>query len=155
MNKNLTKLINEMVGVDQDLRLQAKPGKELINYMIYAIDAVHNYRIKEIVKNYGYPIQRMIGPKGMSDFWLLIQHQDYDLKLQEECLKNCDFSPENKAYLVDRVLVNKGQKQLYGTQLGQSIEDQKNVDKRRKSVGLEPLKQYLEKVAKFQRRYGK
>lgn len=142
-----------MVGVDQDLRLQAKPGKELINYMIYAIDAVHNYRIKDIIKNYGYPTQKMIGAKGMSDFWLLIQHQDYDLKLQEECSKNCDFSPENKAYLVDRILVNNGLKQRYGTQLNQPIEDQKNVDERRKSVGLESLAQYLAKVARWQRQH--
>ena len=54
--------------------------------------------------------------------------------------------------MTDRVEINKGKKQIYGTQVtynsqGQAypkpLLDSVNVDKRRAEVGLEPLEQYL------------
>lgn len=132
-----------MMKVDQGLRHKAKPGKELINYLIYAVDNVHNFRIKEIIKKYGYPKKALLGKETMRAFWLLIQHQDDDLDLQEKCLKYCDFDSDNKAYLTDRVLVNKGKKQIYGTQFNKPIRDIKNVDIRREKMGLGLLKDYL------------
>ena len=56
--------------------------------------------------------------------------------------------------LEDRILVRNGKKQVYGTQLHSGpdtggklvlapIEDEEHVDKRRASVGLMPLKEYL------------
>lgn len=58
----------------------------------------------------------------------------------------------NPAYLTDRVAVNEGKKQTYGTQFHvvegvrqpKLIHDPDNVDKRRKSVGLNTLKEYAE-----------
>jgi hypothetical protein len=56
--------------------------------------------------------------------------------------------------LTDRVLVGEGKKQLYGTQLStkdgkltpQPIEDETNVDVRRKEAGLQPLAEYIKFV---------
>ena len=143
----IQKQIIEMAKIDQDLRIQAKPGKELINYLIYAIDSVHNYRLRKIIEKYGYPTQKIIGKEGMNSLWLLMQHQDYDVDLQENCLKNCDFEPKDKAFLTDRVLIHKGEKQIYGTQSKRidgklalaPIENEADVNKRRKAVGLNPL----------------
>jgi hypothetical protein len=56
--------------------------------------------------------------------------------------------------LEDRVLVRKGKKQIYGTQVHSGpdtggkmvldpIQDEAQVDERRASVGLMPLKEYL------------
>ena len=84
----------------------------------------------------------------MEAFWLLVQHQDYDVKLQEKCLKHCDFNLKNKSYLTDRIMVNREGTQIYGTQFNKPIIDKKNVDKRRKEMGLEPLKDYLKKREK-------
>ncbi len=60
--------------------------------------------------------------------------------------------PQNLALLEDRVLTTQGKKQIYGSQLRTNektgkyefypIEREANVDKRRASVGLEPLEQY-------------
>lgn len=141
------KHIIEMAKIDQELRTQAKPGKELINYLIYAIDGIHNYRLRKIIEKYGYPTQKTMGKEVINSFWLLIQHQDYDIDLQENCLKNCDFEPKDKAYLTDRVLVNKGKKQIYGTQFKRidgkltpaPMENKANVNKKRKAAGLKSL----------------
>lgn len=149
MDRNLAKKIIGMKNLEQELRLKfGKLGKKLVNFIIYAIDGIHGYRIKEIIKSYGYPTHKLIGQKGMEAFWLLVQHQDYDVALQEECLKHCDFNLKNKAYLTDRVKVNREGTQIYGTQFNAPIVDKKNVDKRRRKIGLEPLKDYLKKTKK-------
>ena len=159
MNEAYKKIIVTMAGVDQDLRLSARPGKGPLNYLIYVIDAIHRLRILELVGEYGYPTQRLVGKEGMKKFWLLIQHQDMDQKLQRECLKRCDFAPPEKAYLTDRILVNGGKSQRYGTQfylneekrhVPRPIENAARVDERRKKAGLSTLKEY---TAEMRRAY--
>jgi len=147
MNKELQQKIIKIKDIEQKARFACKPGEMSIkNYTVFLVDMVNNDYIKNyIIKPYGYPTQESIGKKGMEAFWLLIQHQDRDLKFQEECLKNCDFENEEKAFLTDRVLLNQGKKQLYGTQFIGEIKDKKNVDKRRKAMGLKPLAEYLKK----------
>jgi len=67
-----------------------------------------------------------------------------------------EASAKNLAYLVDRVLVNSGSPQVYGTQcrsvdgelVSQEIEDASEVDQRRASVGLGPVAEYLASMKK-------
>jgi len=157
MNKKLAEKIIEMRDVDQELRLKTRPGRELINFLIYAIDGIHNQRILKTIKKYGYPTHKLIGEKAMEAFWLLIQHQDYDVDLQEKCLKYCDFNLKNKAFLTDRIMVNKKGVQIYGTQFRTvkngkptpfPIKDIGNIEKRRKQAGLEPFSVYTKKMVK-------
>jgi len=160
-NKKLAEYIIELARVDQGARSLRFEKPELVkgipNYLVYAIDGVNNPRIRKIISDFGYPTQKLIGKQAMESFHILIQHQDFDLELQEECSKNCDFEPKLKAYLIDRVLVNNGRKQIYGTQFRRDknlnsvprpIEDIKNLDKRRKLVGLGPFKQEWERMKK-------
>lgn len=176
INKKLATEIKLMFDIDQDIRFQGSMNKKLTdplrdlvdkkenskktnlnfglaNFLVYSIDAANSYRIEKIIKSFGYPTSKLIGKKGMYYFHLLIQHQDFDLDLQKKCLKNCDFEQKSKAYLTDRVLINSGKKQLYGTQymmnkkndgmIPQPIQDPKNVEKRRKEVGLSSMKDEL------------
>lgn len=117
-SKTLLRQIEEMVFLDQSARKIAGRSKKFdeTNIIVYLVDAAHNQKIYKIIKKYGYPSAQIIGKKGMESFWLLIQHQDQDLELQKACLKKCDFAPKEKAYLTDRVLVNQGKNQKYGTQ---------------------------------------
>ena len=158
MNKNLINRLTKWVEFEQTLRFRA--GKEHIqgskelgvfNYFVYIIDAINNIRIKEIIVKHEYPTQKLLGKTGMKKFWLLIQHQDEDLELQKNCLEKCDFAPLEKAYLTDRVLLAEGKKQRYGTQYKREangyvckpLEDPKNINKLRKSVGLGTLEKYM------------
>jgi hypothetical protein len=72
--------------------------------------------------------------------------------LLEAAAKNGEASLSNYAIMKDRILVNRGKQQIYGTQkywdskqakfVFFEIEDEKNVNKLRKEVGLEPLKEF-------------
>jgi len=138
---------------DKKKKLNSKKesGIDLNNLTIYMLDAVHNYKISKIVEDYGYPTIRMLGKENLKKFFVLIQHQDFDLKLQEKCLKYCDFGPKEKAYLTDRILVNKGKKQIYGTQfklntkkeklIPHPIKDMKYAKKKRIELGMSSIRE--------------
>ncbi len=65
-----------------------------------------------------------------------------------------EVSPGDVAYLTDRVLVNEGKPQVYGTQFHEvnghpeprPIEDPDSVDVRRAGVGLGTLAEYRELI---------
>jgi hypothetical protein len=64
--------------------------------------------------------------------------------------------------LTDRVLLAEGKKQVYGTQFTlvngkckpRPLEDEANVDQRRKEVGLRPLAEYFKEAERFYTRGG-
>ncbi len=66
-------------------------------------------------------------------------------------------SAHNYAYLLDRVNINSGLAQVYGTQLeykdgkavAKKLANPKEVNKRRTAVGLEPLEEYLQKMTQL------
>lgn len=164
----LVKSIAEMVKIDQDLRFKCSRERRklkeeemsIYNYLIYIIDWVHNSRIKNIIRDNGYPSSKLIGRDGMDKFWLLIQHQDYDLPLQKVCLRRCDFSRKNVAYLTDRIAIGEGKKQIYSTQFSGKFDSKGNpipkpiknlsgLDKRRKWAGMEPFEQYMKQIKKL------
>lgn len=153
-NPQLAETIIKMTQVDQKVRNCAYGNFSKANYDVRDTDIQHGKQINQIIQEHGYPTQELIGAEAMSAFWLLVQHQDSDLKLQENCLTHCDFNPENKAYLTDRVRVNNNQPQLYGTQFMRSegklipepIEDEAHVDERRKEVGLDTLEEYAKRM---------
>ena len=98
--------------------------------------------------------------------WLLVQHADDHVELQslalsrmEPYLKTGGVSKSNYAFLWDRVAVNSGEKQRYGTQPTwectaegkltlQPLEDPDNVNARRKTMGLGSVEDGLEDMAR-------
>jgi hypothetical protein len=117
--------------------------------------------LKGVVDKHGWPGKRMVGPDGALGAFLIAQHAS-DLDFMARCLdglkeayKAGDADGQWVALMTDRVLVLKDKKkQLYGTQLmpedgklvPQPIEDEANVDARRKELGLPPLADYLKMV---------
>jgi hypothetical protein len=96
----------------------------------------------------------------------MVQHCDKNVAFQEKILAamkpqlarhNAD--PRNFAYLTDRVMINTGQKQVYGTQLAYNTDscqavprpltDNLNVDSRRATIGLEPIEVYLNDMSQM------
>lgn len=118
-------------------------------------DAANMRRLREIVKAYGWPGLRFAGAKGAQNAFLVLQHADTAsqkefIPLLRAAVATHDVRGAELAMLEDRLLVADGLPQLYGTQL-KSIEpvalfpvaDKKNLDRRRKSMGLQPIKDYL------------
>ena len=116
-------------------------------------------KIKELYKKYGYLGYAQIGKEASGDFWISIQHADNDVAFQKEMLaalkteiEKDNASKAEYALLEDRVAVNLGQKQRFGTQLtynskGQAIpkigiKDSLNVDKLRTEYDLPALLEY-------------
>jgi hypothetical protein len=103
------------------------------------------------VDAHGWPGQSLAGENGAHAAWLLLHHAELDF--QEQCLPllmeavgRGDASPRDLAYLKDRVLMRRGEPQIYGTQYLVkdgvpelwTVRDPEGLDERRAALGLEP-----------------
>jgi len=158
-NPALQASLLSMAKEDQDARKSwaagpPNPGSGA-SKSIRRIDAVHLRALRHIVAANGVPTINQVGGDGMSAFWLLVQHADRDLHLQETVLRslrsaNSGVPLDEIALLTDRVRVNDGRAQLYGTQFKQigdkfvplRVEDQEHLSARREKMGLMPMQDY-------------
>ncbi len=123
------------------------------------VDRRNTTRLKELVGNHGWPTVLLAGSDGARSAWLLVQHADHDPSWQQHCLQLMEahkdtgqVSRADTAYLTDRVLVNDGKPQVYGTQFHsvgghrrpRPIRNPERVDQRRKEMGLITLEEYTE-----------
>lgn len=163
---NLSIKIDSMAKVDQKWRAMLGTSndtlsREKISDKISIVDSLNGIIIRQIVEKYGCPNYKTVGFKSAHKFWLLIQHQDRNIGLQQkvlpfmkEAVKNNLFSKSDYAYLIDRIRVNLGKKQVYGTQMrinkdGTSYIPEptlnpNNLEIRRKRIGLPTEKEYIE-----------
>jgi hypothetical protein len=95
--------------------------------------------------------RQFVGEAGAHAAWLLAQHappdfQEQCLPLIEDAVARGDASRRDLAYLTDRVLMDRGQPQIYGTQYlvkdGTltlwTVQEPGGLDERRGALGLEP-----------------
>jgi hypothetical protein len=123
------------------------------------IDSDNTARMKEIVKQYGWPGPELVGVDGTEAAFLLVQHAEHGfqkqmLPLVETAYRQKKLQGQDYALLLDRVLVAEGKPQVYGTQAKRfdqwkdkepvfdPIEDEANVDRRRAEVGLFSMAEY-------------
>jgi hypothetical protein len=153
--KPIAALLAKAKGNDPDeIKTMDAPAVKRMN----VIDRENTQRIREIVKQFGWPGKSLVGADGAHAAWILVQHADHDRAFQKECLtlieaalKNGESTGEEFAYLTDRVRIGEKRKQIYGTQIQMlggkviphPIEDEAGVDDRRERVGLPPLAAYL------------
>ncbi len=118
--------------------------------------------LKNFIKENGWPIKEKYGSEVSSAAWLIAQHSDHDPLFQLKCLSliiaNLDSQDkelmQDMAFLLDRVLINMNQEQVFGTQLNgkfvvPKVINKKNLDSLRKNFGLESIKEYIERVREF------
>ena len=115
--------------------------------------------MKSIIKEYGWPGAALVGWDGTDAAFFLVQHADHLtqkelLTLMQSEYRAGNLSGPNYALFTDRVLVDDGKPQVYGSrarpfdqwEAGEPvlypIEDEANVDNRRAEVGLSPLAEY-------------
>jgi hypothetical protein len=170
LNKPLVHQLEEILTDDQEYRgkvdsvrkkygLQSPEFKTLVK-TINAKDSVNLIKVKAILDQYGWPGADIVGNSGALTVFLVIQHADlatqqHYLPALREAVRNKKARAANLALLEDRVAMREGRKQIYGSQLQTdpktgktafySIEDEPNVNKRRASVGLEPLEDYAKR----------
>ncbi|WP_350290662.1 DUF6624 domain-containing protein [uncultured Croceitalea sp.] len=170
-NQDLANELNKMVKVDQ-IAAYIPQGKyeqmtkEQWNAFKDSVFTTHQKRLEQLFDQYGFMGFDLVGEKGSQNFWLMVQHSDHNPDFQKEVLRkmkiamdNKNAKPSNYGLLVDRVRINTGKKQVFGTQvtynteIGQAypkeLEDSINVNQRRKSIGLESIEEYLNNMTKM------
>jgi hypothetical protein len=153
---------------DQEARraLLANPRSANAGAKVQRIDRENTAELRAIVTQFGWPGRSLVGQRGASAAWLLVQHADHDRPFQKQCLKLMQAAPDGEvskqdlAFLIDRVLLAEGKKQRYGTQFKQTgrgvtpepMEDEASVDVRRAKMGLSPIAEYAQQLAEM---YGR
>ena len=153
MDEELSAELLERAGRDQAARMSLRPGHGIAGWeaAVAPVDRDNTARLREIIGRHGWPGRGLVGEAGGHAAWLLAQHAPPDL--QEECLPllqdavaRGDASPVDLAYLLDRVLMHRGEPQVYGTQYQVRdgvldlwpVRDPSGLDQRRAALGLEP-----------------
>jgi pimeloyl-ACP methyl ester carboxylesterase len=174
-NKTLSTLIDSLYLVDQKVQndvveaFQNGISGDSIKTLFAKIPHVFKRHIpilKKIIKDYGYPVPELVGKESSHHFFMMIQHSDADVDFQTKMLKTIEkeaikgnIEKDDYAHLLDRVLLAKGEQQLYGTQVEyDTINNQKAIPKnlykpeecneRRAKLGIETLEDYLKLVDK-------
>jgi hypothetical protein len=160
-----------MVERDQKIRNEMiksgleHPGEVILQRM-KMIDSRNTARMKSIIKEYGWPRLELVGWDGTEAAFILVQHADHSfqkelLPLMQKEFKSGALAGPNFALFIDRVLVEDGKTQIYGSrakpfdqwEMGEPalypIEDEADVDKRRAEVGLSSLADYREFLKKM------
>ena len=153
MNDELRAELLERADRDQAARESLPPGHDFEQWeqTVEPVDRANTARLQEIVAEHGWPGHRLVGEEGAHAAWLLAQHapqqfQEQCLPLLEDAVAQGDASPIDLAYLRDRVLMFRGEPQIYGTQYLVkdgvltlwTVQDPEGLDARRAALGLEP-----------------
>lgn len=130
------------------------------------VDEENTAELQAIIERCGWPTRETVGEEAVSAAFLVLEHADHDPELQrrylgvlEAAVRAGDLPGEALALLTDRILVNAGERQVYGTQAEivdgvlriLPMEAPDSVDTRRAELGLPPLEEY--RVA-LRRAYG-
>lgn len=167
MDDALRAELEAMREADQAIRVEAratweKHGPDAPEYAALrtrgrAQDARHVARLDEIVAVHGWPGRSLVGDAACGGAFLIVQHADLEvqkryLPLMREAHDAGELKGQDLALLEDRIFMQEGQPQRYGSQLTRGedgkptlwpIEDEAHLDERRAEMGLEPLADYL------------
>lgn len=139
----------------QEDQLARKSGNHTA---VVRTDAAHLPILKNIFTSHGFPNASQVGRSGVLHFFVLVDHADKDPDFQMTALRQAKhllgaggLRRQDYATLCDRIRVNQGLKQIYGTQVEKigghykirAVADPGKLDRRRISMGLLPAKQYL------------
>lgn len=119
--------------------------------------------LKNILARIGWFDISKYGAEASQAAWLMVQHADHDPEWQRHVLdvlepkvETGDMQGKYFAYLIDRVNVNAGEAQIYGTQgrcvdgswQPHEVNDPVILDRLRDDVGLEPMDTYTARFDK-------
>lgn len=159
-------LAQELIDMtDEDRLLQSGAlGDDLVAQLAYRRVTVRNGdRLAQIMDEHGWPTAELVGREAARRAWLVAQHADRQLHLQRRALALMTEAVHagkgdttQLAMLHDRLLVNEGRPQIYGTQIAGVVngtpvpwpcEHPEQMDQRRAEVGLDPFAVHVAKHA--------
>ena len=141
-------ILSEVLESDQRIR----KSNDFINY------AKEDHRNQElvisIIEKCGMPTLKEVDQKQMDAIWLGLQHSTKEIRKKyfpqvEKAVKNGDLSKGQYALMKDRMLMDEGKPQIYGSQIENGklykLENPKTVNERRKEMGMESIEDYLKR----------
>ncbi len=168
LDKPLVAILDTIFKEDQKYRQQIKGIEEKYGWesdemkdhwkIINEKDSINLIKVKKILDERGWLGADVIGNQGNSTLFLVIQHADIEtqekyLPMMREAVSKGNAEASSLALLEDRVALRKGERQIYGSQVGRDQEtgehyvlpliDPENVDQRRAEVGLGPIQDYI------------
>ena len=123
-------------------------------------DSINLIKVSKILDERGWPSKKLIGKRGTSTLFLVIQHASQDaqekyLPLIEKAVAEQNLPKRQYAMFYDRLVLRRGERQVYGTQLAINkeskvpyvlpLKDPLNVDKRRAEMGLNTMQENLDR----------
>lgn len=147
----LRQQLHSMVTEDQDARLAFDvPRWE-------AVDTKNRPEVLRIFEHYGWVTNSLAGKDASHNFWLLVQHQTPEIQQRlfpalEKAAKGGDASMSDYAYLYDRVQMDLGKPQHWGSAVKcengkpvlYPVDDSAGLEARRKELFLMPIRDYLQ-----------
>lgn len=174
MNLSSKKIQDQILDMMSRDRKEHKVASKNGNWSKWKEIAKANTRnLKKLVAKHGWPTISKVGKRASRAAWFVTQHSDADFDFQRDMLmaikKAAGVNPkdvlkENLAFLEDRVLVNSGKKQLYGSQfyvnkkgelVPRPISNRKNLDERRREYNLPPFSEYVESAKEYSKKSKK
>lgn len=168
LDKPLVAILDTIYQEDQKYRQQIKGIEEKYGWesdemkahwkIINEKDSINLIKVMKILDERGWLGADVIGNQGNSTLFLVIQHSDIEtqekyLPMMREAVSKENARASSLALLEDRVALRKGEKQIYGSQVGRDQEtgeyyvlpliDPDNVDQRRAEVGLGTIQDYI------------
>ena len=153
-----------MVKADQEVRkrwLKDQSNAAIMEEM-KQLSTEHVARLREIIREHGWPTKTMVGGNGATGAWMIAQHGGPEmiaetLPLMEAAVKQGELDESLYGTTLDRSLIQQGKKQVYGTQFNTRdgkceplpIEDPEHVDERRARAGMTPLDQYTKQLCEL------
>src|SRR6185369_295749 len=167
-NTKLSQQLNKLEDKTQE-RIQNNvannKSSETILKMLRAARAANTAELCSILKQYGWPTRDLVGDDGAQSMFFVLRNSATD-QLQRDLLpviiaavKKGEISKSSFATYIDRLRINVGLKQIFGTQATirdsflvlYPITDEQHIDARRKQYELPPLKIYLRGLERLYR----
>ncbi len=139
-------ILSDVYESDQKIR----KANDLIKY------AKEDHRNQElvisIIEKCGMPTLKEVTQKHMNAIWLALQHTDKKIRKKyfpqiKKAVENGDLSKQQYALMIDRILMDEGKPQIYGSQIKNGklykLENPEMVNERRKKMGMKPIEDYL------------
>ncbi|CAM1361381.1 conserved hypothetical protein [Tenacibaculum litopenaei] len=141
-------ILSEVYESDQKIR----KANDLIKH------AKEDHRNQElvisIIEKCGIPTLNEVTQKEMTAIWLGLQHTTKKHRKKyfpqiEKAVKNGDLSKQQYALMKDRILMDEGKPQIYGSQIKDGklyqLENPATVNERRKKMGMGTIEEYLKR----------
>ncbi|WP_396224221.1 DUF6624 domain-containing protein [Gemmatimonas sp.] len=148
-------------AADRDAPAQlASAADSASAFKLLRADSLRTRWVRSAVEQHGWPVGSVRGDSALEAAWMILQHspdtawQGASLRELQVLAERGDIPKPNVALLTDRVLGQRGEPQVYGSQfdlvesraVAAPIADLANLDARRARMGLGPMREYVRKL---------